>query len=171
MRCYPRVPKILLLQLSHLLKFLFASIPFEAVPFCIDTIIPEGFPWSAVQLEVISHQSPSCPVIWSESPQCCQNIAPWASISSLGIRKDYRGRGSVSREGGGWLLCLSKPKTATQQVTSDCHEVGSRGCRAKCLDVRAVCCPSIASECCNRIFHSPSVVVEKIPYAQCPPPL
>jgi hypothetical protein len=36
-RCYPKVPEILLPHLNHFSKFLFASIPFEVVPFFIDS--------------------------------------------------------------------------------------------------------------------------------------
>jgi hypothetical protein len=45
-----------MLQLNHLAKFLFASILFEVVPFCINAAIPAGFPWSEALLEVISRQ-------------------------------------------------------------------------------------------------------------------
>jgi len=40
------------------------------------------------------------------------------------------------------------------------------GVFAICLDVCAGCFPSITSECLGRIFHSMSVLVEQIPYAQ-----
>jgi len=56
MRCYPKVPEIILAQLNHLLKFLFTSILFEVVPFCIDRVIPVGFPWLEALFEVISCQ-------------------------------------------------------------------------------------------------------------------
>jgi hypothetical protein len=43
-------------QVNHLAKYLFASIPFEVVPFCINAAIPAGFPWSEALLEVFSRQ-------------------------------------------------------------------------------------------------------------------
>jgi len=56
MWCYPKVPEIPLPWPNHLPKFLFATIPFEVVPFGIDTVIPVGFPRSEALLEVISCQ-------------------------------------------------------------------------------------------------------------------
>jgi hypothetical protein len=53
-RCYPKVPEIPLSHINHLLKTLFAAIPFEVVLFCIDTVIPAGFPLSEAPMEVIS---------------------------------------------------------------------------------------------------------------------
>jgi hypothetical protein len=41
-RFYQNVSEIRLPKLEHLLKFLFASIPFEVVPFCVSTAIPAG---------------------------------------------------------------------------------------------------------------------------------
>jgi hypothetical protein len=54
--CNPKVPEAWMPQLNHLPKFLFASIPFEVVPFCINAAIPAEFPWSEALLEVISRQ-------------------------------------------------------------------------------------------------------------------
>jgi hypothetical protein len=56
MRCYPKVPEIRLPMLNNLSTFLFASISFEIVPFCVSTAIPVGFPRSEALLEVILHQ-------------------------------------------------------------------------------------------------------------------
>ena len=118
----------------------------------------------------LTSTSSSCPGIWSGSLQCYQNVTPWASISSLGVGKNHRGRGLVSWEGGGWLSCLLKPKTAAQQATHEprrCHDAEPRSCCTKCLDVCAGYFPSITSEHSKRIFHSPSVPVEQIPCAWC----
>jgi hypothetical protein len=54
--CYPKVPKIPLPSLKHLTKFIFAHIPFEVIPFGIDTAIPAGFPRTEALLEIISLQ-------------------------------------------------------------------------------------------------------------------
>ena len=48
-----------------------------------------------------------------------------------------------------------------------CHDAGPSSCCATCLEVCAGCFPSITSERRNRIFHSPSVLVDQIPYARC----
>ena len=101
--------------------------------------------------------SSSRPVIWSGSLQCCQNIATGASISSLGIDKNHMRRGPVSREGGGWLSCSWKAKTAAQRAMckpEHSHDAGSRSHCATCLEVWARCFPSVTSEHRNRIFHS-----------------
>ena len=47
---------ILLPQLNHQPKFLFAYIPFEVLPICTDTAIPAEFLWSEALLEDISLQ-------------------------------------------------------------------------------------------------------------------
>ena len=62
------------------------------------------------------------------------------------------------------------PKTAAQRATREperCHYAGPGSCCATCLQVCAGCFPSLASERRNRIFHSPSVLVEQIPFARC----
>jgi len=103
-RCYPKVPEILVPQLNHLPKFLFASIPFEVLSLRTETAIPSGF--FMIGRTVRSHfasASSSRPTIRSGSSQCCQNAGSLASISSSGIGKTHRGRGPVSREGSGWL--------------------------------------------------------------------
>ena len=48
-----------------------------------------------------------------------------------------------------------------------CNYAGPSSCCATCLEVCAGCFPSIASERRNRIFYSPSVLIEQIPYARC----
>jgi hypothetical protein len=48
-----------------------------------------------------------------------------------------------------------------------CHDAGPWSCCATCLDICTGCFPSVTSEHHNRIFHSPSVLVEQIPYARC----
>ena len=58
-------------------------------------------------------------------------------------------------------------KSAAQQVTpepEDCHDTGPRSF-ATCLCLCTGCFPSVTSECRNIIFHSPSILVEQIPYA------
>ena len=46
-----------------------------------------------------------------------------------------------------------------------CHDAGPRSCCTTLLNVCAGFFPSFTSEHCNRIFHLPSVLVDKIPYA------
>ena len=61
---------------------------------------------------------------------------PWASFSFLGIGKNHRGWGPVSREGGAWLSCSWKPKTAAKQAMHElehCHDAGPRCCCTTCL--------------------------------------
>jgi hypothetical protein len=109
---------------------------------------------------------------WSGSIQCCQcqNFAPWVSISSSRTGENHRGRGPMGREGGGRLSYSYRPKTAAQRATHEpeCfRDSGPRICCDTCLDVCAGCFPSFATGRHNRIFHSPSVLVEQIPYARC----
>ena len=47
-----------------------------------------------------------------------------------------------------------------------CHS-GPMSCCTTCLDIFAICFPSFASKHRKRIFHSPSILVEQIPYAWC----
>jgi len=69
MWCYPKVPEIPLPWLNYLPKFLFTTIPFEAVPFGINTVIPVGFPLSEALLEAISRRIfiTFCESVWISS--------------------------------------------------------------------------------------------------------
>jgi len=61
-------------------------------------------------------------------------------------------------------------KSAAQRVMCEpepSYDAGSRRCFTTCLEVRTGCFPSVTSEHRDRIFHSLSVVVEQILYAQC----
>jgi len=57
--------------------------------------------------------SSSRSAIRSGSLQSCQNVAPWVSISSSSTGENHKGRGPMSREGGGRL------SYTTQQATLD----------------------------------------------------
>jgi hypothetical protein len=74
-----------------------------------------------------------------------------------------------------WVVSLGvavvfvQANTAAQRTTREpdlCHAAWRRSCFANFLKVCARRFPSIASEIRNRIFRSPSVLVEQIPYAQ-----
>ena len=133
----PKFPEISLPQLNHLPKFLFTSIPFRVVPFCIDTAIPADFHnwkhcWKSIHVSIFTVY---CDLVWNSS--MLSKVAPWASISSSGIGKNHRGWGLVSRKGGGSLLSSWKPKTAAwaMRELKLCHDAGPRSCCTICLDV------------------------------------
>ena len=158
-RCYPEVPEILLPHLNHLSDFLFASIPFDVVPFCIDKVIPVGFPWSEVLLEVILLQHLHH-VLWF-------NLDLLSAVQMLALKLQFRLWEEEKITGGKvqWVgrvgddLCSWK--------LDHCHDAGSRSSCATCLDVCAECFPSFISHCHSRLYHSPSVLVEHIPYTWC----
>jgi len=120
MRCYLKVPKILMPQLSRLPKFLFTPFPSEVVPFGTDTAIPAGFAWSE---------------------HCCKSFRVWVFITfcdsvrissmlltrrplslnfNFGNRKKITG-GEVRWVGRvvGWPSCSWAPKTATKWATRE----------------------------------------------------
>jgi len=149
MRCYLKVPKILMPQLSRLPKFLFTPFPSEVVPFGTDTAIPAGFAWSE---------------------HCCKSFRVWVFITfcdsvrissmlltrrplSLNFnfgnrKKNHRGRSAVSRESCGMTVVFVGAKNCHKM--SDAwtgffffvHDAGSRSYCATCLDVCAECFPN-----------------------------
>jgi hypothetical protein len=104
-----------------------------------------------------------------------QGLTAWAMTRLIfnfifRIRRNHRGWGWASREGGGWLLFSLKSKVATQGVAcgwASHHGSGPRNWCAMLLDVCDRHFPSAAPEHCNISFHSRSALVEQIPYARC----
>ena len=167
MRCYKKVPEILLPQLNHLPLLLFASISFKVVSFCIDTVIPVGCPWSEALLEVMMHQLfiTSCDSVLILSVPSKHH--PLIFTSVFGVVKKSRDKVQWLGRLGVTVVVIEAKNCHTTINTQDCDDAGPRSCCATCLDVCTWCFPSLASERRRTIFLSPSVLLEQISYAQC----